>query len=39
VDLEESKNYDLIEGIYEELKILDTFLKNGKNIGWTKNVS
>jgi 8-oxo-dGTP pyrophosphatase MutT (NUDIX family) len=36
VSLEESKNYDLIEGIYEELVILDRFLKEGKNEGWTK---
>lgn len=30
VDLEEAKNYDLIEGIYEELEILDRKLKTGK---------
>lgn len=28
VDIEEAKNYDLIDGIYDELKILDDFLKN-----------
>ena len=37
VDLEEAKKYDLIEGIYEELSILDRFLKTGKNEGWQKN--
>jgi 8-oxo-dGTP pyrophosphatase MutT (NUDIX family) len=36
VTLEESKNYDLIEGMYEELEILDKFLKTGKRTGWTK---
>jgi 8-oxo-dGTP pyrophosphatase MutT (NUDIX family) len=37
VTLEEAKKYDLIEGIYEELKILDNHLK-GKKIGeWKKN--
>jgi len=30
VDLEEAKGYDLIEGIYEELEILDKKLKTGK---------
>jgi 8-oxo-dGTP pyrophosphatase MutT (NUDIX family) len=30
VSLEEAKNYDLIEGIYEELEILDKKLKTGK---------
>jgi 8-oxo-dGTP pyrophosphatase MutT (NUDIX family) len=34
--LEETKKYDLIEGIYEELLILDNFLKTGKNDGWKK---
>jgi len=29
VDLEEAKNYDLIDGIYEELEILDKKLKTG----------
>jgi len=45
VDIEESKDYDLIEGIYEELVILDDFLKKrsrgniGDNMEWkgTKN--
>lgn len=36
VDLEEAKKYDLIEGIYDELVILDGFLKNGKAIKWEK---
>lgn len=37
VTLEEAKNYELIEGIYEELEMLDKFLK-GKNMGvWKKN--
>ena len=31
VDLQEARNYDLIEGIYEELVILDDFLKKEKN--------
>ena len=34
--LEEAKNYDLIEGIYEELVILDGFLKKGGNMKWEK---
>jgi 8-oxo-dGTP pyrophosphatase MutT (NUDIX family) len=36
VNLEESKNYDLIEGIYEELEILDKKLKTGKTLEWEK---
>ena len=36
VDLEEAKNYELIEGIYEELVILDEFLKKGKGMEWGK---
>lgn len=36
VDLEEAKKYDLIEGIYDELAILDNHLKNGKSIKWEK---
>jgi len=39
VDLEEARKYDLIEGIYEELEILDRFLKTGKNEGWTKKIN
>jgi 8-oxo-dGTP pyrophosphatase MutT (NUDIX family) len=34
VSLEEAKNYDLIEGIYEELEILDKKLKTGKTYEW-----
>lgn len=36
VDIEEAKNYQLIEGIYEELVILDNFLKSGKDMNWQK---
>lgn len=36
VDLEEAKNYDLIEGIYEELEILDKKLKQGINQEWKR---
>ena len=36
VDLEEAKKYDLIEGIYDELVILDKFLKGSKGIVWGK---
>jgi 8-oxo-dGTP pyrophosphatase MutT (NUDIX family) len=36
VDLEEAKKYELIEGIYEELEILDKFLKKGGEIIWEK---
>ena len=36
VNLKEAKNYELIEGIYEELEMLDSLLK-GKNIEeWKK---
>ncbi|MBU3907068.1 MAG: NUDIX domain-containing protein [Nanoarchaeota archaeon] len=35
VSLEEARNYDLIEGIYEELKILDRHLKSGEAMKWT----
>ena len=38
VRLEEAKNYNLIEGIYEELVILDDFLKKGKEMVWEKDV-
>ena len=34
---EEAKNYGLIEGIYEELEMLDSFLKEGKTGEWRKN--
>ncbi len=36
INLEEAKNYELIEGIYDELAILDNFLKSGKNMEWKK---
>jgi 8-oxo-dGTP pyrophosphatase MutT (NUDIX family) len=36
VSLEEAKNYDLIEGIYEELEILDRSLKTGLIDEWKK---
>ena len=36
VSLEEAKNYELIEGIYEELGILDKKLKTGKMDEWKK---
>ena len=35
VSLEEAKGYELIEGIYEELEMLDVFLKTGKRKVWT----
>jgi len=34
VNLEEAKNYDLIEGIYEELEMLDKQLKEGNMGEW-----
>jgi len=37
ISLDEAKNFDLIDGIYEELLILNKFLKTGKRTGWTKN--
>lgn len=36
VTIEEAKNIELIEGIYEELDILNSFLKNGKMDSWKK---
>lgn len=36
VSLEEAKNYDLIEGIYEEIAMLDKMLKEGKGVAWKK---
>ena len=36
VSLEEAGSYDLIEGIYEELGILDNHLKDGKGMEWKK---
>jgi len=34
VTIEEAKNYDLIEGIYQELLILDEKLKTGRQNEW-----
>lgn len=36
VDLEEAKGYDLIEGIYHELEILDNYLKTGQQMSWNQ---
>lgn len=36
VDLKQAKTYDLIEGIYDELVILDNFLKKGTAMKWEK---
>jgi 8-oxo-dGTP pyrophosphatase MutT (NUDIX family) len=36
VDLDEARDYDLIDGIYDELVILDNFLKSGKSMEWKK---
>ncbi len=36
VTLEEAKKYDLIEGIYDELRMADHFLKTGKMDTWKK---
>jgi len=36
VDIEEAKNYDLIEGIYEEFLMLDKILKREKIEEWKK---
>jgi 8-oxo-dGTP pyrophosphatase MutT (NUDIX family) len=38
VNLEEAKNFDLIEGIYEELEILDRQMKTGKIGEWSRNL-
>ncbi|MFA5992566.1 MAG: NUDIX domain-containing protein [Candidatus Pacearchaeota archaeon] len=36
VDLEQAKDYDLIDGIYDELVILDNFLKGKQNMVWER---
>src|SRR3989344_3141311 len=36
VNLNEAKNYDLVEGLYKELEILDNYLKAGKMKAWKK---
>jgi len=38
VTLEEAKNYDLIEGIYEELVMLDKVLKGKDIYQWSKSL-
>ena len=38
VDLDSAKEYDLIEGILEEIKILDKKLSLGQNISWSKDL-
>jgi len=38
VNLEEAKDNDLIEGIYEELEILDRQLRTGKTGEWSRNL-
>ena len=38
VSLEEAREFELIEGIFDELRLLDDFLKTGKRIGtWGKD--
>lgn len=37
VTLEEAKSYDLIDGIYEEIEILDSHLKGERLRSWGKN--
>jgi 8-oxo-dGTP diphosphatase len=37
VDVEEAKNYDLIEGIYEEIVMLDNLIK-GNKVDWRKDL-
>ncbi|QQR92404.1 MAG: NUDIX domain-containing protein [Candidatus Iainarchaeum archaeon] len=39
VTLEEARNYDLIEGIYEELAILDHYRRTGKQTKWEPHLS
>ena len=36
VSLEEAKNYELIDGIYDELVILDKYLKTGRVMEWSR---
>ncbi len=36
VTVEEAKNYNLIDGIYEEIEMLDNLLKKGKMNTWKK---
>ena len=37
VSLAEAKDYELIDGIYDELVLLDSILKTGKKSVWTKS--
>lgn len=37
VTLDEAESYDLIDGIYEELKMLEKILKGRQDIRWNKN--
>ncbi|MCK5449476.1 NUDIX domain-containing protein [Candidatus Pacearchaeota archaeon] len=39
VDLVEAKNYDLIEGVYEELKIVDGKLNGDEELKWNSKKS
>jgi 8-oxo-dGTP pyrophosphatase MutT (NUDIX family) len=39
VDLADVKNYDLIEGIYEELEIVDKILRGDGVVAWEKRSS
>ncbi len=36
IGIEEAKKYDLVEGMYDELIMLDEFLKTGKHMTWKK---
>ena len=38
VTLDEARNYELIDGIYEELEMLDKHLKGGQIIEWKKRI-
>jgi len=38
VDLKEAKKFELIEGIYEELEMLDKLLKENKTTTWAKEI-
>jgi len=37
VNLEESKNYDLIDGIHDELAMADNLLKTGRIGEWKRH--
>lgn len=39
VDLEEAKSYELIEGIYEEIEMLDNLLNKGQKKEWEKTLA